>query len=100
MQRRKRGEEGGVTTLTLELAFAAALPGSPLAISRGVARKNLLPLLDLVSGRDAPEFKSWRLLLPAEVARKLGMSESSSHAVLSGWRSGAVVGGSTRDGEG
>lgn len=97
MQRRKRGEEGGVTTLTLELAFAAALPGSPLAISRGVARKNLLPLLDLDSGRDS---KSWRLLLPAEVARKLGMSESSSHAVLSGWRSGAVVGGSTRDGEG
>ena len=81
MRRRKRGEEGGVTTLTLG---RVAVERSFLAISRGVARKNLL-LADLdAARRDASKSKSWRLLLPAEVARKLGMSESSSHDVLSG----------------
>lgn len=58
IRRRKRGEEGGVTTLTLTLR-RVAVERSSLAISRGVARKNLLQLLDSdVALRDASESKS------------------------------------------
>ena len=55
MRRRKRGEEGGVTTLTLE---RVAVERSFLAISRGVARKNLLLADSDAAGRDASKSKS------------------------------------------
>ena len=56
MRRRKRGEEGGVTTLTLG---RVAVEGSFLAISRGVARKNFLPVaVDSDAGRGASRSKS------------------------------------------
>lgn len=57
MRRRKRGEEGGVTTLTLG---RVAVEGSFLAISRGVARKNLLLMVmdSDAAGRDASKSKS------------------------------------------